>query len=226
MALILLIETSTKNCSVALSLNGSICSLKETSDVKYIHAEKLHEFIQDVVISTGKTITALDAIAVSKGPGSYTGLRIGISAAKGLAFSLNLPIISVDTLASLAHFAKQQFVSKKYFRPMLDARRDEAYTALFDSNLNCIQEPSASIVNQDFFSNEKHNETVYIGDGAFKCAQYLEDENALCNILPSAAMMAEIAECKYQEKQFENVAYFEPCYLKDFVAINSKKGKP
>lgn len=224
MALILLLESSTKNCSVALSEGNEVIALKEQSAEQYIHAEKIHEFVQSALGQANKKITEVEAVAISKGPGSYTGLRIGVSAAKGFAFSLNIPLISVDTLYSLAYFGHRKFHGAEFYRPMLDARRDEVYTALYDKDLKCIQTVTAEIVNEYFFRFTNNTHAIFIGDGAHKCEPFVADSNAIQSILPSASNMAEIANEKFNNKHFEDVAHFEPFYLKDFIPGIAKKG--
>jgi len=224
MALLLNIETSTKNCSVGLSKDGVLVAYKEENNGGYSHAEKLHVFIEELLKEKNLTITDLDGIAVGKGPGSYTGLRIGVSTAKGLAYAGNIPLIAVDTLKVLAkslHIDKEQLVV-----PMIDARRLEVYTAIYNSNLEEILPVEAKIIDESSFHNELETCKVYfLGDGAHKCKEIILHENAnfIDDKFPSVKEMAQLSEKKYQNKQFEDVAYFEPFYLKDFVVTPSKK---
>ncbi|MDT0675042.1 tRNA (adenosine(37)-N6)-threonylcarbamoyltransferase complex dimerization subunit type 1 TsaB [Autumnicola musiva] len=217
MALILCLETASTNCSVALSKNGAVLGLKEDKDNNYSHAEKLHGFIQELLKEHGFKPEDLDAVAISKGPGSYTGLRIGVSAAKGLCFALNIPLISIPTLSSLALQVK---VNGGYIIPMLDARRMEVYSAVFDSGYKEIRETRAEILTEDIFSQYLEKEKVrFIGTGVQKFKEICEHSNAVfTEALPSAREMAGPAEQKYQKSDTEDVAYFEPYYLKDFIA--------
>lgn len=216
MSTILCIETASTNCSVAIGVNGKLLALKEDYDSSYSHAERLHNFIQDILAENKLELSDLDAIAVSKGPGSYTGLRIGVSAAKGLCFSLDIPLISIATLTSLAHQVKEEGMAI----PMMDARRMEVYTAVFDTGRNQVEETSAKIIDAESYHNYLESQVVYfIGSGVEKFKNICEHPNAryIENILPSAAQMVELATIKHKISDFEDVAYFEPYYLKDFM---------
>ncbi len=224
MALILNIETSTKNCSVGLSQDGKNIAIKEVNDGNYSHAEKLHVFIEEILKEHNYTVANLDAIAVGKGPGSYTGLRIGVSAAKGLAYAANIPLIAIDTLKTLA--TSVYIENNAFVIPMLDARRLEVYSAIFDNNMNLIRNVEAQIIDENSFSLELTQQPVYfLGDGAEKCKEILTHENAkfIDDLFPSAKQMAQLAEEKYTLKDFEDTAYFEPFYLKDFIVTPQKK---
>ncbi|PKD17528.1 tRNA threonylcarbamoyladenosine biosynthesis protein TsaB [Salegentibacter salinarum] len=218
MALILCLETATTNCSVALSKDGVQLALKEDKSNNYSHAEKLHIFIDEILKENNLAVTDLDAIAVSKGPGSYTGLRIGVSTAKGLCFSLDIPLISIATLASLA---TQVELDKGFIIAMLDARRMEVYSAVFDEKLNSIRETKAEVLDEnsfiDFLEKDK---TVFIGNGVEKFEAICKHSNAefISDKLPSAREVCSLAEAKYKISDTEDVAYFEPYYLKDFIA--------
>ena len=223
MALILNIETATKNCSVSLSKKKKVIAIKEFNDGNYSHAEKLHVFIEEVILSANKSLSNIDAIAVSKGPGSYTGLRIGVSAAKGLCFALDIPLISVSTLQSLA---LQVDTNQGIVIPMLDARRMEVYSAVFDADNRQIREIQAEILNENSYTEYLDRGLVYfIGDGVEKCKEIITHSNAIFvdDKLPSANNMAQLAYEKFKSDDTENVAYFEPFYLKDFVAGVKKK---
>lgn len=213
---ILNIETATKNCSVSIAANGKTLVCKEISELGYSHAEKLHLFIQDVIQEATISFSQLSAIAVSQGPGSYTGLRIGVSAAKGLSYSLQIPLIAVDTLAALAQQVSQ---NDGFIVPMIDARRMEVYSAIFDSNKQKIREVQAEIITSESF--ESISEKIYfIGDSNEKVKSVLTKPNFvfLDTIkYPSANEMSSISYKKFIEKKFEDVAYFEPYYLKDFL---------
>lgn len=209
---------------MSVSVNGKVIAFKE-EDKGYTHAENLHVFIETVLKEAKLTTKDLHAVAVGSGPGSYTGLRIGVSAAKGLAYSLHVPLISVNTLQIMAHSAIEKIKEDVLYCPMLDARRMEVYCAFFDKDLNFVKETSAQIISEEdhsFFANEK---TVYFfGDGMPKCKLILEkipNSKFIENIKPSAVALAELSYSKFSTKQFEDTAYFEPFYLKDFL-INSK----
>ena len=223
MAYILNIETSTTNCSVSLSNKGETLVLKEDYGNGYSHAEKLHVYIEEVLNEANITASHLDAIAVSKGPGSYTGLRIGVSAAKGLAYALEKPLISVSTLEALAYQIKAE---SGVIIPMLDARRLEVYSAIFDASYNLVRAIEAQILDESAFEKELVSGNVYfIGDGVEKTEKLINHQNAVFieNKLPSADQMSLLSFEKYKKSDIEDVAYFEPYYLKDFVAIKSKK---
>ena len=223
MSFILNIETATKNCSVSIAKNGETILCKEIAEEGYSHAEKLHVFIEEVIAESGISVQDLVAIAVSQGPGSYTGLRIGVSAAKGLCFALNIPLIAIDTLQTLASQAK---VSEGKIIPMLDARRMEVYSEIFNANLEIEREILAEVIDENSFKD--FTETVYfVGDCAEKCKAVLTKDNFvfLEDIkYPSASAMSKISFDKYQKSDTVDVAYFEPYYLKDFMmAPLSKK---
>ena len=223
MSYILNIETATKNCSVSVSKNGSILGIRELNNGAYSHAEVLHSFIKEVLDEASLLPSDLKAIAVSKGPGSYTGLRIGVSAAKGLCFSLQIPLISIDTLASLAH---NVVLDSGVVVPMLDARRMEVYSAVFDKNYSKVRSIKAEIIAQDSFLEYLEGGTVYfVGDGAEKCKAVIQHPNAVFvdSIFPSAKEMCGLAYAKYKKNDLEDVAYFEPFYLKDFLVVPQKK---
>ncbi|MGJ8664903.1 MAG: tRNA (adenosine(37)-N6)-threonylcarbamoyltransferase complex dimerization subunit type 1 TsaB [Patiriisocius sp.] len=222
MATILCIETATTNCSVALSVNGSVIALQEdnpsnTEGKKFSHAEKLHNYIDAVLKKDAITKSDIEAVAVSKGPGSYTGLRIGVSAAKGLCYSLDVPLISIPTMQSLA----MQVEEDTTVITMLDARRMEVYSAVFNPSKEMIRETQAEIIDENSF--EKYlslGNVTFIGDGVTKFKEICNHPNAIFNeqALPSAREMAAIAEIKHKKNDTEDVAYFEPYYLKDFIS--------
>ena len=218
MGLILGIETATKNCSVALFNNGRLVSLREKNTNKYLHGEQLTVFIKDLLQLEKVCVSELEAIALSKGPGSYTGLRIGTSTAKGLCYSLEIPLISITTLRSMAYgMAKKS--NYKIFCPMIDARRMEVFSALYDKHNNQIREVNADIVNHDTYSSFLQEEILFFGDGALKCKKAINHKNAkfFKGIYPSAQDLGELAYRKFINNNFEDIAYFEPYYLKDFV---------
>lgn len=221
MALILNIETATKNCSVALSKAGKTLAIKELSEQNFSHAEKLHVFIEELFSETNLKLEDLNAVAVSQGPGSYTGLRIGVSAAKGLCYALSIPLIALDTLEILARKIQ---VNSGIIIPMIDARRLEVFSAFFDSSFTKIRAIKAEVIDENSYQEE--SEILHlIGDGAMKFKEILTDEkfHYYPEIqFPSAEEMSLISFQKFQNSQFEDVAYFEPFYLKDFVLITKK----
>ena len=222
MPYILNIETATKNCSVALAKEGKTIVCKEIAEEGYSHAERLHVFIEEIIKDAGITFQDLSAIAVSQGPGSYTGLRIGVSAAKGLCFALDIPLIAVDTLQALA---SQTNVSNGLIIPMLDARRMEVYSAIYTPNFEIIRVVQAEIITENSFEN--FEETIYfVGDCAEKCKTVLTKDNFVFldeNKYPSAKEMSLLSFEKYKKNDTVDVAYFEPYYLKDFMMTVSKK---
>ena len=212
---ILNIETATKNCSVSIAENGVTLLCKEIAEQGYSHAEKLHVFIEEVIQEANISLGELSAIAVSQGPGSYTGLRIGVSAAKGLCFALDIPMIAVDTLESLARQANH---SDGTIIPMIDARRMEVYSAVFNANHEKTREVQAEIITEKSF-NEIDGKVYFVGDCAEKCKTILTKENFIFledKIYPSAREMSAISYDKYKKNDTVDVAYFEPFYLKDF----------
>jgi tRNA threonylcarbamoyladenosine biosynthesis protein TsaB len=219
---ILNLETATRNCSVSLSKDGRTILCKEMAEAGYSHAERLHVFIEECLKDSNITFKDLSAIAVSQGPGSYTGLRIGVSSAKGLCFALDLPLISVDTLQVLA---SQLSISEGVIVPMIDARRMEVYSAIYNSNFERIREVQAEILTENSFE-EIHETIHFVGDCAEKAKTVLTNSNFIFHdtiIYPSANEMSELSFKKFKESKFEDVAYFEPYYLKDFMVTVSKK---
>lgn len=222
MSYILNIETATKNCSVALAKEGKTILCKEIAEEGYSHAERLHVFIEEIIKEAGIQLKDLAAVAVSQGPGSYTGLRIGVSAAKGLCYALNIPLIAVDTLQTLATRVK---VKEGLIIPMIDARRMEVYSAVFNSNFEKKREVSAEIITENSFEDITEN-VYFIGDCSEKCKTVLTKENFifLDEIkYPSANEMSLLSFDKYKKNDTVDVAYFEPYYLKDFMMTVSKK---
>ncbi len=222
MSYILNIETATKNCSVSLAKDGVTILCKEFAEEGYSHAERLHVFIEEIFKESGLSLKDLSAVAVSQGPGSYTGLRIGVSAAKGLCYALNIPLIAMDTLEILA---SQAHIERGLIIPMIDARRMEVYSAIFDSNLEKKREVLAQIIDEDSF-NELQEDLYFVGDCAFKCKDTLHKSNHvfLENLIyPSAKEMSFLSFKKFKTNDFVDVAYFEPLYLKDFMVTTPKK---
>jgi tRNA threonylcarbamoyladenosine biosynthesis protein TsaB len=226
MALLLNLETATTNCSVSLAKDGVVIAIKEHDTPNYSHSEQLHVFIEEVLTEASVKLSDLDAVAVSKGPGSYTGLRIGVSAAKGLCFSLDVPLISIETLKSMASQYKSS--DHDFIIPLLDARRMEVYSKIFDNQLNSSRETAAEIIEEHSFLNFlKNGRAILIGSGAAKCQDVIANENIAydLNLVPSAKDMSQLSYDKFLVNDFEDVAYFEPYYLKDFILQKPKKKK-
>lgn len=227
MALILNIETATEVCSVALAEKGKLLSIRESVS-GYTHSENITVFINEVVREAGVSLNNIDAVAVSKGPGSYTGLRIGVSTAKGLCFALDKPLLAVNTLLSLTNnflTRNPKLESRNLLCPMLDARRMEVYCALYDSTLYDVVQTAAVIVEKNSFADFLKTNTVYFfGNGAAKCKSVLQHPNAVFveDVYPSASAMIPLSEKLFSENKFEDTAYFDPFYLKDFVAVKAK----
>ena len=228
---LILIETSTALCSVALAEDGAITAYRESSAPK-AHASLTAVFIQEVLDERGIKLDDCDAVCVSMGPGSYTGLRVGVSTAKGLCFGAGKPLIAVGTLDTLVEQGEmsdqvghdEENRNLKYIVPMIDARRMEVYTAVFKDNVQTT-DTAPMIIDENSFSDLLEQGTVlFIGDGAGKCSDVIRHPNArFCQCNPKASAMLKPAMKAYKEKRFEDVAYFEPFYLKEFVATVSKK---
>ena len=218
MPIILNIETATKNCSVALAKDGKTIVCKELATENFSHAEKLHVFIEQILVESNVQFSELNAIAVSQGPGSYTGLRIGVSSAKGFSYALNIPLIAVDTLQLLAI---QINIDKGIILPMIDARRMEVFSAMYDSNYNQIRATQAEIIDESSF--QEISETIHlVGDGIGKFTNTLTDEKFVFHnevVYPSANEMSALSFERFQNSDFVDVAYFEPFYLKDFLLV-------
>ena len=227
MALILQIETSTTSCSVALSEKGKNLVFKELNE-RNAHASHLTLFIEEILKEAGKQTADLDAVAVSMGPGSYTGLRIGVSTAKGLCYVLDIPLLGIETLKSMANGIRAGFTDDLLFCPMIDARRMEVYSAVFDKDLNEICPVEAKIIDEKSYSDIlSERKVVFFGDGAEKCREILSvSENAIFirDFYNSATHMSDLAYRKFENDEFEDTAYFEPYYLKDFIAGKPKTG--
>lgn len=226
MAIILSLETATKVCSVALHRDGELMQIKEVN-ADYSHSENLTVFIQEVLRESSVSFDDLDAVAVSKGPGSYTGLRIGVSSAKGLCYGLNIPLIAVETLQAMSLLAvERQQVKEGVYLPMIDARRMEVFCAGYTVAGELIRPTTAEIVAEDTFADLSKPNVYYFGDGAEKCQKALSQWSNftyLGDVYPSAYTLGKVAFQKYKVDKFEDVAYFEPYYLKDFVATTPKK---
>ncbi|NVK64806.1 MAG: tRNA (adenosine(37)-N6)-threonylcarbamoyltransferase complex dimerization subunit type 1 TsaB [Flavobacteriales bacterium] len=218
MIYLLHIETSTKVCSVALSRNGELCAIEELEEQGYSHGENLTIFIERVLKDEGISKQELNGISVASGPGSYTGLRIGVATAKGLCYSLKIPLIAIDSLTALA----EQVETSQNKCAVIDARRMEVYNCIFDSEGNKLKEISADIIDED--SYKEFEPFVFFGDGADKLSDIWANKNCIINkeVKSSAAGQVKIAYQKFQSEAFEDVAYFEPFYLKDFIAGKKK----
>ena len=223
MTLILGIETATKNCSVALFKDGIVIAEKEYISDGYSHAEQLTLFIQQVIDSAKITLKKIDAVALSMGPGSYTGLRIGTSTAKGLCYALDIPLIAISTLKAMA-FAMAKNEKSAIYCPMIDARRMEVFSALYDSNNKQLRGVQADVIGENTYAEFLENEIIFFGDGSLKCQEIINHKNAkfIEEINASAKNLGILATAKFENKDFEDVAYFEPYYLKDFVAGKKK----
>ena len=225
MAYILHIETSTIQCSVALSYKGKPLSSRVLNSKSFSHNEKLHHFISEVLEEANLKPKQLDAISVSKGPGSYTGLRIGVAAAKGFCFALEIPLIALNSLEILVQGVTQAEV--EFIIPMIDARRMEVYTAIFDGSKNWINQTSALVLNQNSFKEIVKDKTVlFLGNGTNKFQELIPEINltySFENNYPNAIDMVELTWEKYILEDFESLAYFEPFYLKDFQTTTPKQ---
>ena len=222
MALIVNIETATKVCSVSLSKDSELISIRE-SIIENSHSSQITVFVEEVLQESGISINNIDAFSVSKGPGSYTGLRIGVSTAKGFCFALDKPLISVGTLDSMTNglLNLNLFEESFLFCPMIDARRMEVYCAIFNHNSKMIKSVSAEVIdNQSFSEFLTSYKIVFFGDGADKCKQILNSENAVFydDFNTSSKYMISLSEENYQKNIFEDIVTYEPYYLKDFIA--------
>lgn len=220
MALILSLETSTTVCSVALHSNGKLIASAEMHK-EQSHASKLAVLIDQVVKLADVSMNSLQAIAVSEGPGSYTGLRIGVSTAKGLCFALGIPLLSVGTLSLLARqIQSKAILDNAWFCPMIDARRMEVYCQMFDSEMNVLQPIEAKVIDEESFKDLlPDHKIIFFGDGAAKCKSVIIHSNAffISDIVPSAKELGSLASEKILKNEFENLVTFEPFYLKEFL---------
>lgn len=227
MACIVYIETSTNVCSVALGENGQCIMSKESSE-KHSPTQVLPSFVQEAVSMADSHAIPIDAVAISAGPGSYTGLRVGVSTAKGLCYGRDLKLISVPTLKLMCVpllLYRNDIPENALLCPMLDARRMEVYSAVYDRALKCVVDINAVIVDENSYKELLDNQpVVFFGNGASKCKEVIKHKNAIFidDIVPLAKHMLPLAEKKWATENFEDVAYYEPFYLKDFVAIKAK----
>ena len=218
---ILHIDSTTKVCSVAISNEDKLLELTEVNSDKLVHSEKLHLFIEECLLKANLKLSDLKAINVSKGPGSYTGLRIGVSAAKGLAYGLSIPLISVDTLEAMADSVSS--ANDAVLIPMIDARRMEVFCSIHQ-NGKCLRTVSAEVLEESSFSEFNDKKVFFFGDGAAKAIETLNPNFTFVDeIKTSSSNLIRLGWLKYNASDFENIAYFEPFYLKDFVAGKPKK---
>ena len=231
MSLILCIETGTDVCSVGIARDGELVSLRESNEGRD-HAKKVGVFVDELLHETGVAPDELDAVAVGMGPGSYTGLRIGVSFAKGLCYGLNIPLLAVGSLDALTQVAIEDYDAgivdvedwdNAILCPMVDARRMEVYTRMYDAKGGALNDVAAEIISAESFADVRaERQLVIFGNGAAKCCEVMPDATYI-NITPSARGLARLAQQRLDAGQLEDIAYFEPFYLKDFVVIPSKK---
>ena len=221
MTFILHLETATKSCSVALSKDGQLISIKESLTEEFSHGENLTLYIQDVLRDASINMNQLDAVSIASGPGSYTGLRIGVSTAKGICYALKIPLIAIDALAALAFIAKEKHPNQNLCA-MIDARRMEVYCSIYDGKMETLLPISAEIINEESFN--LFEPFIFFGDGAAKATEIWKGRNCIYDgaIFSSATGQIQKAYEKFQRNEFEDVAYFEPYYLKDFVSTAKK----
>ncbi|GAB0154811.1 tRNA (adenosine(37)-N6)-threonylcarbamoyltransferase complex dimerization subunit type 1 TsaB [Chryseobacterium sp. Alg-005] len=221
---ILYLETSSKNCSVAISDDEKLLCLCEEVSENYKQSESLHTFVEWALEGAGISLQEIEVVSLGKGPGSYTGLRIGASSAKGFCYGLKIPLIAVNSLESMIEpFLGQNY---DYIVPLIDARRMEVYTAIYDGGTGKeISETEAKILNEQSFEELKDKKVLFVGDGAKKTKEIVQLPNAEFNedVYPSAQYLIKRTVEKIEKKEFEDTAYFEPFYLKDFHGVKKKK---
>ena len=224
--MLLCIENSGKNCSVALFEGLQLVSIREVHTEQFSHSENLHVFIEQVLKESNLQPKAIEAIAISAGPGSYTGLRIGVSTAKGLCYGWDIPLIALPTLRILAEQVSYEFTDIEYIIPMIDARRMEVFTAVYSHDFSPILGERAEILIESTFDTYLNKgKTIFLGDGITKFQAICKHKNAYFweNKFPSAKQMGRLALEKYQAQAFEDIAYFEPFYLKEVYLVKSEK---
>ena len=219
MDLILNLETSTKNCSVSLFNGDHEVLEKSVLSEQYSHSENLTIFIQEVISRSNFTISDLAAVSVSKGPGSYTGLRVAVAVAKGLCYTLDIPLISISNLEALSYKVIKDLPNYDLYCPMIDASRMEVFSAIFYRDNKLCRDIKSEIITSNSFKKELKNKMLFFGNGSEKCKSVITSENAffLEEIYPSSSNMGILSFNKFKNKQFEDIAYFEPLYLKDFI---------
>ena len=224
--MLLCIETSGKNCSVALFEGLQLVSIREVHTEQFSHSENLHVFIEQVLKESNLQPKAIKAIAISAGPGSYTGLRIGVATAKGLCYGWDIPLIALPTLRILAKQVTYEFTDIEYIIPMIDARRMEVFTTVYSHDFSPILGERAEILTESTFDTYLNKgKTIFLGDGITKFQAIFKHKNAYFweNKFPSAKQMGRLALEKYQAQAFEDIAYFEPFYLKEVYLVKSNK---
>ncbi|WP_314154070.1 tRNA (adenosine(37)-N6)-threonylcarbamoyltransferase complex dimerization subunit type 1 TsaB [Capnocytophaga granulosa] len=224
--MLLCIETSGKNCSVALFEGLQLVSIREVHTEQFSHSENLHVFIEQVLKESNLQPKAIKAIAISAGPGSYTGLRIGVATAKGLCYGWDIPLIALPTLRILAEQVSYEFTDIEYIIPMIDARRMEVFTAVYSHDFSPILGERAEILTESTFDTYLNKgKTIFLGDGITKFQAICKHKNAYFwqNKFPSAKQMGRLALEKYQAQAFKDIAYFEPFYLKEVYLVKSNK---
>ena len=224
--MLLCIETSGKNCSVALFEGLQLVSIREVHTEQFSHSENLHVFIEQVLKESNLQPKAIKAIAISAGPGSYTGLRIGVATAKGLCYGWDIPLIALPTLRILAEQVTYEFTDIEYIIPMIDARRMEVFTSVYSHDFSSILGERAEILTESTFDTYLNKgKTIFLGDGITKFQAICKHKNAYFweNKFPSAKQMGRLALEKYQAQAFEDIAYFEPFYLKEVYLVKSEK---
>ena len=224
--MLLCIETSGKNCSVALFEGLQLVSIREVHTEQFSHSENLHVFIEQVLKESNLQPKAIKAIAISAGPGSYTGLRIGVATAKGLCYGWDIPLIALPTLRILAEQVSYEFTDIEYIIPMIDARRMEVFTAVYSRDFSPILKERSEILTESTFDTYLNKgKTIFLGDGITKFQAICKHKNAYFweNKFPSAKQMGRLALEKYQAQAFEDIAYFEPFYLKEVYLVKSNK---
>lgn len=224
MAYILAIETTTKNCSAALFKNQELITFKEKMSEKYLHSEKLTFFINCLIQDAKISFDKLAAVIISKGPGSYTGLRIGAGTAKGLCYALSIPLISVSTLKAMAYRASEKHDYPLYC-PMIDARRMEVFSAFYNKENKKIRSIKADVIDKNIYENFLDKKVLFFGQDVLKFQNIIKHDNAIFidKIFPSAKDLGVLGYEKFLNNNFEDVAYFEPFYLKEFVVDKKKK---
>ena len=220
MSLILNIETSTKTCSISIGENGNLFGFKEIQSDQFVHGEQLHQMIKDLVTEKKISLDDISAIAVASGPGSFTGLRIGVASAKGLAYALKIPLISVITTDLMIEcYHPKKNIQNAIIFPMIDARRNEVYTAGYNIQKQMVSDVNAQIIDEEFLTSLNNYDQIYfVGEGAFKLKGKIKQSNIVIDSfhLNSASSMIKLSYIKFLKNQFEDLAYFNPFYLKDF----------
>lgn len=225
MALLLSIETATTTCSVSVHQDNQLL-VNQSVYINHSHSSRLAPIINSAIAQAGHQLKDLEGIGLSMGPGSYTGLRIGTSTAKGLCYALDIPLVAINTLEAMALQVIKFFPEEYLFCPMIDARRMEVYSTIVNSDLDIVQETTPTIIDQQTFVEVLDGTPlVFFGNGADKCKGVIKNSNAyfVDGIEPNASTVGELAYGKFVKKEFEDLAYFEPFYLKEFMATKPKQ---